>query len=197
MSRTNWQAASGTTTYPSVPQFFIRNSLAVCSNPRTRSSAWFPNSVWERRFGKLRFASGPSTRNGVSKKCVPKRSLGTRGNSGETEFGNEGGHSLFLPAATARPLFAQRSAGRIDSTSESEEERDDCCEMPMVDRFAWDHHGLRCGNLGHRAARCRPTDLGRTAATRREIRQRRAHIGATPASFAAPGEANAGERTSL
>src|SRR5207237_10698655 len=38
----------------------------------------FPNSVWERRSAKLRFASSRGTRSGASPPGVPKQSLGTR-----------------------------------------------------------------------------------------------------------------------
>src|SRR5262249_42601869 len=50
---------------------------------------WFLDPVWEPRFGKLCFPSGGDRRgvfavrrNGVSRKCVPKQSLGTRRDQG-------------------------------------------------------------------------------------------------------------------
>src|SRR5713101_2414277 len=58
--------------------------------------ASFPNSVWERMFSKLCFASDASTRNGVSR----KRS--------QAEFGNEGDEGIRPRLRSRLPLTPLR-----------------------------------------------------------------------------------------
>src|ERR1019366_8717982 len=59
----------------------VRNCRQRCINKRH----WFPNSAWEPAPGnsvsRILLSCGTLTRNGVSRRCVPKRSLGTRGES--------------------------------------------------------------------------------------------------------------------
>src|SRR5438270_318045 len=68
----------------------------------------FPNSVWERHFAKLRFAS--RKRNRVSRRGVPKRSLGTRETRGKIRLG-----ILLLVSQRFNWIHLSRPPGRVSS----------------------------------------------------------------------------------